>query len=33
MLIRPFEADDAECLAAPFHASVNQIGIRDYSAE
>jgi hypothetical protein len=29
MLIRPFEADDAERLAALFHASVHQIGIRD----
>lgn len=33
MLIRPFEADDAERLAALFHASIHQIGIRDYSAE
>lgn len=33
MLIRPFEADDAEGSAALFHASVHQIGIRDYSAE
>ena len=33
MLIRRFEADDAEHLVALFHASVHQIGIHDYSAE
>jgi putative acetyltransferase len=33
MLIRPFEPGDAEALAALFHASVRQVGIRDYSAE
>jgi putative acetyltransferase len=33
MLIRAFEPGDAEALAALFHASVRQAGIRDYSAE
>lgn len=33
MLIRPFRADDAERLAALCHASVHQVGVRDYSAE
>ena len=32
MLIRPFEPADAEALAALFHASVHQVGIRHYSA-
>lgn len=33
MLIRPFEASDADALSALFHASVREIGIRDYSFE
>lgn len=33
MLIRPFEAADAETLATLFHASVRKAGIREYSAE
>ena len=33
MLIRPFRADDADRLAALFHTSVHQVGIRDYSVE
>ena len=33
MLIRAFEPADADALAALFHASVRQIGIRDYSTE
>ncbi len=33
MLIRPFEPSDAEPLAALFHASVREAGIRDYSPE
>ena len=33
MLIRPFHPDDAEQLAALFHASVRQAGIGDYSVE
>ena len=31
MIIRCFKPDDAAALAALFHASVQQIGIRDYS--
>jgi putative acetyltransferase len=33
MFIRPFEPSDANALAALFHASVREAGIRDYSAE
>lgn len=33
MFIRPFEPSDADALAALFHASVRNAGIRDYSAE
>lgn len=33
MLIRPFQADDAEPLAELFHASVRQVGIRNYSVK
>ncbi|WP_419825672.1 hypothetical protein [Sphingomonas sp.] len=33
MLIRPFEAFDADALADLFHASVRQVGIRHYSPE
>ncbi|GGI52903.1 GNAT family N-acetyltransferase [Oxalicibacterium solurbis] len=33
MLIRPFEVSDADVLADIFHASVREIGIRDYSLE
>ncbi|KPF62249.1 GNAT family N-acetyltransferase [Porphyrobacter sp. AAP60] len=33
MMIRPFEAADAEALATLFHASVRKAGIRDYSAD
>jgi len=33
MLIRSFQPADAIALAALFHASVHQVGIRDYSAE
>ena len=33
MLIRPFEAADAEALARLCHASVRKAGIREYSAE
>lgn len=33
MFIRPFEPTDAPALAALFHASVHQAGIRDYSPE
>lgn len=33
MFIRPFEPSDASTLAALFHASVREAGIRDYSAE
>jgi putative acetyltransferase len=32
MHIRPFRPDDADALAALFHASVREIGRRDYSA-
>lgn len=31
MLIRPFKPADADALAALFHASVHEAGIRDYS--
>lgn len=33
MLIRPFTPSDADALAILFHASVHEIGIRDYSPE
>lgn len=33
MLVRPFEASDADALATLFHASVREAGIRDYSPE
>jgi putative acetyltransferase len=33
MIIRPFEPSDADALAALFHASVHEAGIRDYSSE
>lgn len=33
ILIRPFEACDADALATLFHMSVHEAGIRDYSAQ
>ena len=33
MLVRPFEASDADAVADLFHASVREAGIRDYSPE
>ena len=33
MIIRDFIPADADALAALFHTSVHQVGIRDYSAE
>ncbi|KPF52370.1 hypothetical protein IP65_16575 [Novosphingobium sp. AAP1] len=33
MLIRKFEPNDADALATLFHATVHQVGIRDYSSE
>ena len=33
MLVRPFMPSDAEALAALFHASVREAGVRDYSVQ
>jgi putative acetyltransferase len=33
MLVRAFKPSDADALAALFHASVREVGIRDYSPE
>lgn len=33
MIVRPFIPADADALAALFHASVHEVGIRDYSLE
>lgn len=33
MLIRKFKPSDADALASLFHASVREVGIRDYTAE
>ena len=33
MLVRTFEPSDADALATLFHASVREVGIRDYSLE